>query len=347
MKVIPIDELEPGMILAKPILRERDGAILLQDRIELKPSYIEKIRSLSYTSVCILDQETPEETEVLMPIREETRFKATALLKTTFSQFKENERLDTAKLTSLVHEIIEQILADPRTVYNLSQIRAFDNYTFTHSVDVAVLAVLIGTAMSLNRNDLGILGIGAMLHDIGKVFTDLRILNKPSRLNPEEYEIIKLHTRIGYESLRTRTNISFLVPHMTLQHHEREDGSGYPRGLVGPRIHRFAKIIAVADVFDAMTSYRLYQEPVTSQMAIQEICENASIKYDRNIVDGFTKIVTPFAVGSILVLNNYQKVAVTFVSRQKCLVRVVGGVNEGQTYNLYQYPEIKVIERIK
>ncbi|HEX7714847.1 MAG TPA: HD domain-containing phosphohydrolase, partial [Bacillota bacterium] len=278
MRVIPIEELEPGMILAKPILRERDGAILLQDRIELKPSYIERIKSLNYTSVCILDPETPEEIETLTPIREETRFKATALLRTTFSQFKENDRMDTAKLTALVHEIIDQILSDPRTVYNLSQIRAFDNYTFTHSVDVAVLSVLIGTTIALNRNDLEILGIGAMLHDIGKVFTDLRILNKPSQLNPEEYELIKLHTRMGYESLRTRTNISFLVPHMTLQHHEREDGSGYPRGLVGTRIHRFAKIIAVADVFDAMTSYRLYQEPVPSQIAIQEICEKSGTK---------------------------------------------------------------------
>ena len=96
-----------------------------------------------------------------------------------------------------------------------------------------------------------------------------------------------------------------------------------------------------------MTSFRFYQDPVPSQIAIQEIYENAGTKYDRNIVDGFTKIVTPFEVGSILVLNNYQKVAVTFVSRQKCLVKVVGGVNEGQTYNLYQYPEIKVVERLK
>ncbi len=344
MRIIPIDEVKPGMILGKPILRENDGTVLFQSNLKLKSLYIEKIKALNYHSIHISDSEKPGEPDILTPIREETRIKAATMLKTTFNQFKSRDFVDVPGLKTLVNEIVREILNDPRTVYNLSQIRAYDNYTYTHSVDVCVLSLLIGSIMGLNRNNLEILGMGAILHDIGKIFMDISILNKPSRLDPEEYEIIKTHTRIGYESFRTKTALSFIVPHMMFQHHEREDGSGYPRGLTGKWIHRFAKIISVADVFDAMTSYRLYQNPVSSQAAIREICENTPQKYDKTTVDYFTKIVTPYSIGSVLLLSSNQKVEVTYISRFKCLVEVISGVNQGEVFNLYQYPQLRVIK---
>lgn len=210
MRTIAIEEAKPGMILGKPTLRESDGAILLQSNLELKPLYIEKIKALNYSSICVLEPGKPDESDVLTPIREETRIKATTLLKTTFTQFKNKEMVDSATLKLVVNDIIGEILSDTRTVYNLSQIRAYDNYTYKHSLDVCVLSLLMGSMMGLNRNDLEVLGFGAILHDIGKMFMDARILNKPAKLDPEEYETIKTHTRIGYEVFRTKTPLSFI-----------------------------------------------------------------------------------------------------------------------------------------
>ncbi len=343
MQMIAVEEAKPGMVLAKPILRKIDGLVLLQDNIILKQNYIEKIKTLNLDSIWVKDLGESDESDVLEPIREETRLKATAILRTTFNQCKQEQTIDTVKLKEVVKEILDYILSDLRIVYSLTKINNYDNYTFTHSVDVCVLSVLIGSVMGISRNELEILGISAMLHDIGKIFSDFRILNKPAKLKPDEYELIKTHTRDGYELLKKRGNVSFLVPHMALQHHERENGSGYPRGLSSRRIHRFAKIIAVADVFDAMTSQRIYQNPVSFQAAIEDIRNHTPLQYNQSVVESLTKIITPYERGSKLMLSNHQKVEVTSISRTKCLVRVVSGYPEGEIFDLYKKPELSVV----
>ena len=256
MQVFSIDENKPRMILAQ--LQEPDGTDIIFE-----------------------------------PIREESRIKAALLFKTMFNQFMKNEAIDVNKLKDTIKDILDYILGERCILNTITRMRAYDSYTFNHSVDVCVLSLSIGSVMGLNRNELAVLGIGALLHDIGKIYTDYCILNKPIRLETEEYEKVKTHARDGYELLRRRFNMSFLIPHMAFQHHEREDGSGYPRGLTGKRIHYFSKIIAVADVFDAMTSYRVYQIPVQASLAIQEIWKNTPDKYNRSVADCLKKIVTP------------------------------------------------------
>lgn len=332
------------MTLAKPILRADDGLILFQNDLELKQVYIDRIKSLNLETVWVLDYPRTNEPDFLEPIKKEIRMKATSILRTTFSQLKEQKNLDIVKLKNLVKEILDYILSDDRIAYTIRKIDAYDNYTFTHSVDVCVLAILIGSIMDLKRNELEILGVCSLLHDVGKIFLDFRIFNKPGKLEPIEYEQIKAHTRAGYEFLKSKENLSFLIPHMALQHHEREDGSGYPRGLKGKDIHRYAKIIAIADVFNAMTSQRIYQDPVPAALAIQEIYENTPLKYNQDVVEHFIKIVTPYSKGIILLLSNHQTVEVIETSRKKCLIRVISGFNEGEIYNLYQKPQLHVVK---
>lgn len=344
MQVVPVDTVKPGMILAKPICRKNDGVVLLQENIELKPNYINKIKMLNYDFVWIHDYEISEtETaELLEPIKTETRQKAITMMRLTFNQFRQDESLNITKLQSLVKDLLDYILNDQRIVYIISQMRNYDNYTFNHSVDVCVISILVGSVMGLNRNQLEVLGVSAILHDIGKALTDFRILNKPAKLDPEEYEKVKLHTKEGYELLKSRTSLSFVIPHIALQHHEREDGSGYPRGLTNKRIHPYAKIIAIGDVFAAMTSDRVYQRPVHPSLAIQEICNNAPKKFHQATVDCFIKIAAPYVRGNILRLNNNQTVTVTYISRNKCLVKVISDSNESEIFNLYQRPELSV-----
>jgi HD-GYP domain-containing protein (c-di-GMP phosphodiesterase class II) len=342
MPRISLNEAKPGMILAEPIRRAKDGFILLQENVELKQSYIQKIQNLNLESICVQNTLEPPEDISPEPIKEVTRLKAISILRTTFNHLKGDQVIDIVKLQNLVNEILDYILNESSIVYTINKINAYDNYTYSHSVDVCVISLLIGSMMNLSRNDLEILGISALLHDIGKIFINFQVLNKPGKFNINEYEQIKAHTQAGYELLKKRVNLSFLIPHMALQHHEREDGSGYPKGLSGKRIHRFAKVIAVADTFDAMTSHRVYQTSVPSSVAIQEICDNTPLKYNEDIVDNFVKIATPYSKGSVLILSNHQTVEIIAISRLKCLIRVIAGFNEGEVYNLYQKPELKV-----
>jgi HD-GYP domain-containing protein (c-di-GMP phosphodiesterase class II) len=242
--------------------------------------------------------------------------------------------------------MIDQIFGHTDVVYNMLDIRSYDNYTYAHSVNVCTIALIIGAALKMSRSDLEYLGISALLHDIGKMFIDSQILNKPGSLDPDEYEQVKKHTRDGYELLKDKICISFISSHVAFQHHEREDGSGYPRGLTGDRIHRFAKIVAVADVYDAMTSHRVYRKAMPSHVVIQEIKENADRKFDRSVVEHLEKIVAPYPIGSVLLLNNGEKVVVDNVSKLECMVRVIFGPRIGLTFNLYERLDLEVLENI-
>jgi HD-GYP domain-containing protein (c-di-GMP phosphodiesterase class II) len=346
VRLISIDEAKPGMILAKAIYRAEDEGILLQTDARLKQSYIQRIKSLNYDFIYVQDPDETDETDIIEPIKQETRIKARLLLKKTFRQLKTDEKVDVGQIKIMIREMVDQILGESGMVYNIIDIRTHDNYTFAHSVNVCVISLLIGSAMGYNRNDLELLGIGALLHDIGKIFVDSKILNKPSKLDPQEYEVIKKHSRNGYDLLKKKVNISFLPAHVAFQHHEREDGSGYPRGLPGKRIHRFAKIVAVADVFDAMTSHRVYSEAVPTHRAMLEINSLAGYKFDQTVVNNFLKIVAPYPIGSVFLLSNQEHVMVSNVTRSQCMVRVIKGVQVGLVYDLYQQTDLSVIKRL-
>lgn len=346
MRLISIDEAKPGMKLAKAIYRAEDESILLRSNAKLKLSYINRIKALNYTYIYVQDPDEMEESSSLEPIKQETRIKARLLLKKTYWQLKMNEKVDAVKIKNIVKEMVDQILGEPGIVYNIIDIRTHDNYTYAHSVNVCVISLLIGSAMGLGRNELEFLGIGAMLHDIGKISIDSKILNKPAKLNPEEFEVIKKHSRSGYELLKSKVGISFLPAHVALQHHEREDGSGYPRKLTGKRIHLFAKITAVADVYDAMTSHRIYCEATPSHVAMQEISSLGGLKFDQAVINNFLKIVAPYPAGSVLLLSNREQVVVTHVSRQVCRVKVIKGIREGIVFDLYQEPNLTVEKRL-
>jgi HD-GYP domain-containing protein (c-di-GMP phosphodiesterase class II) len=153
---------------------------------------------------------------------------------------------------------------------------------------------------------------------------------------------VRRHARDGYELLRKKANINFLASHIVFQHHEREDGSGYPRGLSGKRIHRFSKIVAVADAYDAMTSNRAYHKEITSVKALEEIKQEASRKFDPAVVEVFLQVVAPFPIGSTLIFSNGAKAIVRSVTRSECLVEVIEGPGCGRTFNLYNSPNVKV-----
>jgi HD-GYP domain-containing protein (c-di-GMP phosphodiesterase class II) len=344
MRLVTINHVKPGMILAKPIYHHDDGKVLLFDNVELKKSYIQRLKELNYTHIYIKDPDDPSErVEFLEPVKQETKIKATIILKNTLIAYNQTHKPDLDKLQGVVAEMIDQIIDNQDVFYNLIDIRSYDNYTYAHSVNVCVLSLMVGSLLRLKRNELEILGVGAILHDIGKIFVENEILNKPGNLNMQEFEIIKTHTSKGYEFLQGKFSISYIAAHIAWEHHERMDGSGYPRGLTETQIHRFAKIVAVTDVYDAMTAERVYREALPSFMVMDELRAGINIKYDRLIVEALSKVVAPYYVGSTLRLSNGEEILVTRVSKTECWVKALNGPRQGTIYDLYRYPELKVI----
>jgi HD-GYP domain-containing protein (c-di-GMP phosphodiesterase class II) len=345
MRLVDINRVKPGMILALPIYDSQNGKKMLADQVKLNRYYLNRLKELHYTHVYIKDSEddldvTPA---ICQPVKHETKIKAIMVLKNVVATYYQTKKLNIVKLQEVIAEILDQIIGNNEIVYNLLDIRTYDNYTYEHSVNVCILSLIIGYELQLRRDELKLLGIGAILHDVGKIFIESEILNKPGRLEAEEFEKIKTHTSKGYDFLKEKACVSFIVAHIAYQHHERIDGSGYPRGLTANQIHRFAKIVAITDVYDAMTAHRVYRSALPSYLAMAELQAGADIRYDREIVELLGEFVAPYFVGSELSLDNGEKVLVVNVTRTQCLVKVLDGPIAGTIFDLYQYPELKVI----
>lgn len=172
-----------------------------------------------------------------------------------------------------------------------SLLQARDPYTSGHQLRVASLASVIACEMGLEQERIECVRIAALLHDIGKAQVPSQILSKPSFLSDAEYAIIKVHPQVGYEILK---NIEFGCPvaDVVLQHHERIDGSGYPHGLKGEQIVLEARILAVADVVEAMVSYRPYRPALNTDIVLFELINKKGILYDRDVVEACIKLYT-------------------------------------------------------
>ena len=167
-----------------------------------------------------------------------------------------------------------------------------------HSIRTALLAVNLAKELGLKESEITEVGMGALLHDIGKLFLPREILDKPCKLSEFEFEVIKSHSEIGFQVLRNENWLPRPCIEIVHNHHERLDGSGYPNHLCGDEIHRYERIVGVADVFDAMTSKRNYREALSYELAFQEIKKESPLLLDRQIV---------FVLGDLIKKYRYHK----------------------------------------
>ena len=198
------------------------------------------------------------------------------------------------ELSNILKEIRKNYLSTVRAL--ASAIEANDKYTWGHCERVANISLAIAKEMGLDSKELNTLEFASILHDIGKIGISSSILNKEGRLTEEEFEIVKEHPGIGYEIL---SDVEFLYDSrkVLLQHHERIDGKGYPQRLYGDNIVQLAKIMAIADAYDAMTSSRPYRKiPLTKEQAIEELIRGKGTQFDEGIVDYFIDLLKDPAV---------------------------------------------------
>ncbi|WHH60471.1 HD-GYP domain-containing protein [Petroclostridium sp. X23] len=324
MRRVSIEKVQSGMRLAKSIYSE-DGQVLLGTGVELKETYIERLRNFNISEIYIED-ELSKDIDVKDVINDRTRQEAKTLIRNIMEECKNTSQFTSDKVKGMVNHIIDELLANKDILINLSDLKTVDDYTFAHSVNVCVLSLITGIKLGLNQLRLRDLGVGALLHDIGKIVIPENILKKPARLDDNEFNVIKTHTTLGYDIVKNNPNISASSAYIVLAHHERYDGSGYPLCIKGDNIHLFARIVAIADVYDALTSDRVYRKKVKVHEVIEYITTLGEHHFDKTIVECFLENIAVYPVGTGVILSTGEKGIIVDVNKRfpaRPIVRVV------------------------
>ena len=239
---------------------------------------------------------------------------AEVLVREFLQSVKLGKEIDTVKVVGTVGRMVDSVFRNMDALTSLARLKSFDDYTFAHCVNVSILSITLGRQMGLERSDLEELGTGAILHDIGKVLVPEKVLNKPGKLTDEEFTIIKRHPEYAGEVL-TGSKIKEGSRLVAMQHHERYDGSGYHKGFAKGDIHIFARIAAVADVYDAMTSHRVYQRGLVPEEALKKLYLMRGTHFEPEIVERLIKCLGIYPIGTFVELNTGELAVVKMVNR--------------------------------
>lgn len=326
MRLIRLNSLSDGMVLARDLRTGRPGEVpLLRAGVRMSAAYVKRLSAIGIHAVWI-DDELSRGIEPLPALDPEERTAAETAVSQSFDR---TARLlagggtampqeDLAQLTATVTRIAASLADVPEAALALGDLATADAYTHRHSVQVALIGMLIARRhwyrdgwrdwMERPRYDgiearLTKLGVGLILHDVGKLAVPLEVLNKPGKLTDDEFAQIKLHPVAGVDLLRG-ANPSPLTVATVRDHHERLDGSGYPGGRSADTIHEFARICAIADVFDAVSSERPYKRAAPPHVAVNVIGDGVIRGiFDSAVVNSFRRVCMPYPLGTDVVVD--------------------------------------------
>jgi len=313
MRLVATKYINEGVKLAKPVINDK-GLVLISSGIELDNNRIERLMELGISYLYIEDERTKD----ICPssaISEKLKKEAMQTIENSFHKMKNAvtssrpiimEKAAPA-FKSLIGKLMDELKTNKELFSIMSEVFLYDNYIFSHSLNVTIYSLALGLELKLPKKELEILGLGAILHDVGKIDIPLEILLKPGKLTQEEYDIIKQHAEAGFQMLRKVHTLPLLVAHCAYQHHERLNGAGYPRGITEENIHFYGKIIAVADVFDAITSNRVYRQAMLPHEALEILYGGIGTLYDPKIVQAFKKSIVLYPIGLGVTLSSGEK----------------------------------------
>lgn len=312
MRLVSTELLKPKSILGKTIYNTHQQ-ILLKEGVVLSERMIVRLKELGIKYVYIADPKTAH-IQPSNTISDQVRKNTLVAIESAFNDIHKKESIvgssiiiekNSKQFTELVRTILNEIKDHSELLTILSDVHIHDEYIFIHSFNVTLYTLAIGMKLGLSQKELEMLGMGAVLHDVGKMKVPLEVLMKPGKLTNSEFTEVQKHTEYGFQILKRVNTIPLLVAHCAFQHHERMDGSGYPRGIQDEDIHLFAKIIAVADVFDAVTSNRVYRQAMLPHEGLEILYAGAGTLFDAKIVETFRKAVAIYPLGLNVTLNNH------------------------------------------
>lgn len=349
MRSILIENLTPGMLLSAEVTAGEHEVKLLERGTRLTSSYINKIKSWGISSLCVGNGKERIGKRAIEIKRTRVDFfkNYTETMNRVIEAFRHIQKFKEVPILELReladHKII--LLAETiGAIDYLYEMQRHSEHTFQHSLNVAIITGILGKWCNYQGKELKNLILAGLLHDIGKLAVSLSVLDKPGKLTSEEFEAIKRHSGEGYQLIQGLEQIPNSVKLGILQHHERLDGSGYPIGLHGDEIHHDAKIIAIADIYEAMTSDRVYRRRVTPFEALDTIANQMFSGLEPGICLTFLNNIRDSLIGSNVVLSTGQIAKiVAFNIRHKHCTKPIVCMHNGKMVDL-QKDEIHIVE---
>lgn len=298
MRYVDINEIRTGDILGENI-RDNRGIVLLVKGKKLNVSNIISLRNRGFSRIVIEDR-ISDGIEIGYLSSEQSKATIIDGLK----------KLDIEKIQREAKLVTKELIANNVSLADMECIKTYDEYTYQHSYSVGMICAVMGLAAGFVPDEIENVTIAGLLHDLGKTQIPLEIINAPRRLTFDEFEEVKKHPRNAYDLLVNSSAVPSTIRVSILQHHENEDGTGYPKGIKGDKLYKFAKIIHIADVFDALTSLRPYRKPMTRHEAIAYIKNNNDTMFSKLFTTVFERCVPPYTTGSTVELGNGLKVII-------------------------------------
>jgi putative nucleotidyltransferase with HDIG domain len=327
-------------MLGEAILSSQ-GRVLLNRGFVLSDRMINRLRELGFT-ILIIDDEFSKDVIINEVISLERRREAMMTLDILNDGIKAGREVDIVRFKEVVNNIVEDVIFGKNILLSLIDMRSFDTQLFGHSVSVCVLAVVLGKVLHLDRETLYTLAVGAILHDIGMVQLPQDILNKRESFTPEEMTLFKTHTEKGFEILRARGDISLVSAHIAYQHHEVLDGSGYPRGLSGNKLHSLAQLVALADMYDNLVNDGPGHSHVHPNEAVEILMARAGELFSYDLLKAFINHVAVYPNGCTVELNSGDTAIVVNQNKSfptRPIVRVLqeSSSSHDRTYNMIEH----------
>ncbi len=291
MMYLKTSQLESGMVTASP-LYDSNGVLMLSANSRLTRQLIRRLKSLRFHGIYVLGEGSENDYKPFL----DDAFRQDAI--------RTLKSLDIDQIMYVANAISNQVIYESGMLYDMQNVCSYDSLTYMHCINVAVLSVMCGVSMGLCNADLVSLGQAALLHDIGKTRVDPKIIKGTHRLSPEERAEMQYHPKFGYDMLAGNPAVSEDVRLGVLYHHENENGSGYPCGIKSDEIPLFAKIIHVADVYDALVSKRSYKARMNPSDALENLMGGIGSQFDMACVEALRSSVALYPVGREVVLSD-------------------------------------------
>lgn len=347
-RFVRVSSLKEGMRIDQAII-DRMGRKLVVRGTELNDYLIEGLQKLNITGVYIVEgEDEPEEVKACPQAKEKiekysvpdrAKVQLTESVKKRVSEgiqylYSDTESENFVQTTNgIADDLMRAITENDAVAVDIEALKVSDEYTFKHCVDVATMSMVIGRRYGLSDAQLHQLGISGLLHDVGKSKIPNEVLNKAGKLTDEEFNIMRQHTKLGYDILKEKKGVSEEIALGVLQHHEKINGRGYPYGLMGDEITLYAKIISVADIYDALVTERPYKKPMSKRDAVEMIMALTE-ELDITALKSFLESVILYPVGCEVKLSNGEHAQVVENNEGYILRPKVVGLSSGKLYDL-------------
>lgn len=303
MNLISIEDVRSGMVLARDVINDL-GIIFMSAGTELNPATIDGLKKLDIDFIYIQEESELSQTKDTGEVAVEQAYvRLLALYKTVYTNVRVGKSLNVEQLSIEVLPLFRRIVEDNNILHFMRRVIVDEAYVYKHSVNVGIFSMIIAKWMNYSTTVQDDLAIAGLLHDIGKTQISPDIINKPTGLTDAEYFEVKNHASFGHDVLKMSTGVSNKVLEAVKYHHERIDGSGYPEGRMSDMIPMYAKIVGVADVFDAITENKTYRAKISVYAAARVLKTESFNKLEPKVTEVFLKNISRFYVGNRVKLN--------------------------------------------